>query len=87
MALLNYRECSTIGDIVMIENNSVVGIVTSKEILMGGHVMHLQIYPFTNFLYRWYLALRGKLDFYEGQIDDSRCVNPIRMIREKVYQM
>ena len=86
MGLLDYRYCSSVGDIVKI-HGSVLGIITEKEIIECGHVMHIKVYPFTNFIYRWYLLFDNKLDFYEGQIDDEKMINPIKMVQGKVYQM
>ena len=86
MALLDYRYCSSVGDIVMI-HGSVLGIVTEKEIIESGHVMHIKVFPFTNFPYRLYLLVTGRLDFYEGQIDNSSVINPVHMLQGRVYQM
>ena len=91
MALLDYQECSSVGDVVMLENNSVLAIVTRKEGLPSGvnkpYVARLYVYPFVNFVTRLKLRLQGKLTFQGKNVDDSRQINPVHMIRAKEYQM
>lgn len=91
MALLNYGECSSVGDVVMIENNSVLAIVTKKESIPSGlnqpYRIRLRVYPFVGFITRLRLRLQGKLAFEGQKVDDSLLVNPIKMARGRVYQM
>ncbi|MDP3697432.1 MAG: hypothetical protein Q8R55_05440 [Candidatus Taylorbacteria bacterium] len=91
MALLDYQECSSVGDMVMLENNSTLAIVTKKESIPSGinkpYVARLHVYPFVDVITRLKLRLQGNLTFEGKNVDDSRLINPIHMVRAKEYQM
>ena len=91
MALLDYGECSSVGDIVTIENNSVLAIVTKKVGIPSGinnpYITRLHVYPFVGLIARLRLRLQGKLAFEGQKVDDPSLINPVKMIRGKVYQM
>ena len=91
MALLDYQECSSVGDIVMIENNSVLAVVTKKESVARSinepPTAILHIYPFVGILNRLKLRLQGRLVFEGKRVDDPSFINPIHMVRVKEYQM
>ena len=56
------------GDIVKLPNG-VVGIISSWDIICAGHVKEVNIYPFTNWLYRIILFFAGKLTYYDRDIN------------------
>ena len=63
-----YRMASREGDIVML-SSGVVGIVTHRDIICGGNVKEVRVYPFTNMLYWLWLAITFQLEFYDGDIN------------------
>ena len=65
---------TSIGDIVLMPN-STIGIVNHWDIVCGGNVKEVRIYPFTHWLHRLFLTLTGKIWFYDKQINNLRVIH------------
>ncbi|MFC1678303.1 hypothetical protein ACFLZ9_01035 [Patescibacteria group bacterium] len=65
----DYRLRSKQGDIVRLPNG-VIGIINDWDIVMGGHVKTVSVFPFTGWLHRLWLMFRNKLNYYDYEIND-----------------
>lgn len=63
-----YRLRFKIGDKVVLPSGT-PGIIKDFDILMGGHVLEVKVRPITNWWHHLWLAVAGKLRFYDDQID------------------
>ncbi|MFC1678305.1 hypothetical protein ACFLZ9_01045, partial [Patescibacteria group bacterium] len=68
-AMEDYRLASKRGDIVRLPNG-VLGIISDCDIVMGGQVKMVSVFPFAGWLYRLWLMFRNKLNYYDYQIND-----------------
>lgn len=63
-----------VGDLVVLPSG-VLAIVNNWEIICAGHVMEVTVYPFVNWLHRFWLFITGQTRFYDEQIDRLRKVS------------
>lgn len=65
------------GDIVLMPNG-LVGIVSYKEFMVGGCSLEIRVYPFTNWLYRFFLFLTLRLQFTDEEINYLQLIHPAK---------
>lgn len=63
-----YRLRFKIGDKVTLPSGT-PGIIKDFNILMAGHVLEIKVHPITKWYHHIYLAITGKLRFYDNQVD------------------
>jgi len=66
-----------VGEVVILPCGA-LAIVNGWDILCGGNVMEVTVYPFTNWLHRFWLFITGQTRFYDAQIDRLRRVPSTR---------
>ena len=56
------------GEIVVLPSGT-LAIVNGWDIICAGHVIEVTVYPFANWLHRFWLFITGQTRFYDAQID------------------
>lgn len=70
----SYQMTADVGDIVLMPNDT-VGVVTHRDIIMGGNCKEVQVYPFTNWLHRLFLTLTTRTWFYDHDINKLKPIH------------
>ena len=68
-----YRLAAKTGDLVTMPNGT-LAIVADWDIVCAGHAKEVRLFPFTNWLHRFWLVLTCQLTIHDGDINELSLV-------------